>query len=527
MARHLWQVLSGPILETLLYRAFCYESSMGESMRELRTDDQGQIGVYRLTGLLGEGGQGSVYRGEAPDGSSVAVKLLHARFGGDAKARSRFAAELSHAQRVAPFCTARVLDADLEGDQPYIVSEFVDGPSLAEAIATAGPSHGPTLDRIAIATVTALAAIHEAGIVHRDFKPNNVIMGADGPRVIDFGIARALDATGTLSSAIIGTPAYMAPEQIAGGAIGPAADIFAWACTVAYAASGAAPFGRDSIPTVMHRILNEEPDLRGLTGPLRDLVSACLAKDAADRPTAREVLLGLLGGNASAGAARTLLDEGAQAASPSPASPDAQSRDQHGPPHEMPPADAPTRPVGPREQKPLRITRRKVTRSMALTALLLGLLTALPWGRIVQTGLLLSNTVHDDPVAGVRTIWGILTAVMAVTALCIAINDELARRISAVWAAVPGALAVASITTFMIRKADLVWMSTHTDATTHAQMREMGFDITSSLSVAVYIALAMAIAVTALALVSRRFPESTPAQPSRRNKPRRLLKPSQ
>ncbi|WP_433234861.1 serine/threonine-protein kinase [Actinomadura nitritigenes] len=479
-------------------------------MRELRAGDPGQIGVYRLTGLLGEGGQGSVYRGEAPDGSPVAVKLLHARFGEDAKARSRFAAELSHAQRVAPFCTARVLDADLEGDQPYIVSEFVGGPSLAEAIATAGPSQGSALDRIAIATVTALAAIHEAGIVHRDFKPNNVIMGADGPRVIDFGIARALDATGTLSSAIIGTPAYMAPEQIAGGVIGPAADIFAWACTVAYAASGATPFGRDSIPTVMHRILNEEPDLRGMTSPLRDLVSACLAKDAADRPTAREVLLDLLGGNESASIAQTLLDEGARATSPPLASPDPRPRDQHDRPLEVPHADASMRPVGPLEQKPLWITRRKVTRSMALAAVLLGLLTALPWGRIVQTGLLLSNTVHDDPVAGVRTIWGILTAVMAVTALCIAISDEFGRRVSAVWAAVPGLLALALITTFMIRKADLVWLSTHTSATTHAQMRQMGFDITSSLSPPVYISLAMAVVVTALALLSRRFSESTP-----------------
>ncbi|GAB3881569.1 hypothetical protein GCM10027612_10850 [Microbispora bryophytorum subsp. camponoti] len=157
-----------------------------------------------------------VYRGVGVNAELVAVKLLHARFSGDAKARARFAAELAHAGKVAAFCTARVLDADVEGDRPYIVSEFVDGPALSQVIAVGQAPQGPALERLAIATVTALAAIHEAGIVHRDFKPSNVIMGADGPRVIDFGIARALDATGTLSSAIVGTPAFMAPEQIEG-----------------------------------------------------------------------------------------------------------------------------------------------------------------------------------------------------------------------------------------------------------------------------------------------------------------------
>ncbi|MGH3379097.1 MAG: serine/threonine-protein kinase [Actinoallomurus sp.] len=250
----------------------------------LRTGDPQCVGAYRIARLLGEGGQGAVYRGEGADGEVVAVKLLHARFSGDAKARARFAAELAHAGRVAPFCTARVLDADLEGDRPYIVSEYVDGPSLSELIATGHSPQGPALERLAIATVTALAAIHEAGIVHRDFKPSNVIMGTDGARVIDFGIARALESTGTLSSAIVGTPAYMAPEQIGGGRVGPAADIFAWGCTIVYAANGTTPFGQDSIPAVMHRILHEQPDLDGISGPLRDIAAACLTKDAAGRP---------------------------------------------------------------------------------------------------------------------------------------------------------------------------------------------------------------------------------------------------
>ncbi|MBB2743903.1 UNVERIFIED_ORG: EmrB/QacA subfamily drug resistance transporter [Microbispora rosea subsp. rosea] len=284
-------------------------------LRALRADDPRQVGLYRLLGLLGEGGQGTVYQGLAPGGEPVAVKLLHARFAGDDRARARFAAELDHARRVAAFCTARVLDADVAGDRPYIVSEFVAGPSLGEVIASGGPVTGGALERLAIATVTALAAIHEAGVVHRDFKPGNVIMGADGPRVIDFGIARALDATGTMSSAVVGTPAYMAPEQIAGQAVGPAADVFAWACTIAHAATGATPFGQDSIPAVMHRILHADPDLGpltgALTGPLREILTACLAKDPARRPAARQILLSLLGAGHSAD---TLLAEGARAA---------------------------------------------------------------------------------------------------------------------------------------------------------------------------------------------------------------------
>ncbi|MFF4123526.1 bifunctional serine/threonine protein kinase/MFS transporter [Microbispora rosea] len=291
-------------------------------LRALRTDDPRQVGLYRLVGLLGEGGQGTVYQGLAPAGEPVAVKLLHARFAGDDRARARFAAELDHARRVAAFCTARVLDADVAGDRPYIVSEFVSGPSLGEVIASGGPVTGGALERLAIATVTALAAIHEAGVVHRDFKPGNVIMGTDGPRVIDFGIARALDATGTVSSAVVGTPAYMAPEQIAGHAVGPAADVFAWACTIAYAANGATPFGQDSIPAVMNRILHADPDLGpldgGLAGPMREIITACLAKDPARRPTARDILLRLLGAGHPAD---TLLAEGARAAGPPAADP--------------------------------------------------------------------------------------------------------------------------------------------------------------------------------------------------------------
>ncbi|MFF5260983.1 ABC transporter substrate-binding protein [Actinomadura viridis] len=275
----------------------------------LRPGDPERLGPYRLLGLLGEGGQGSVYLGEESPphesageaagggeavGRKVAVKLLHARLSGDARARARFAAELEVARRVAAFCTAPILDADVEGDRPYIVSEYIDGPPLSEVLAAEGPRSGADLDRLAIGTITALAAIHEAGVVHRDFKPANVLLAPDGPRVIDFGIARALDATGTMSSTAVGTPAYMAPEQITGGPIGPQADIFAWGSTMAFAASGRPAFGRDSIPAVMHRILNLPPDLGTLNEPLRGLVQACLNKQASLRPSSQQVLIHLL-----------------------------------------------------------------------------------------------------------------------------------------------------------------------------------------------------------------------------------------
>ncbi|MEU5882320.1 ABC transporter substrate-binding protein [Spirillospora sp. NPDC047279] len=289
----------------------------------LRPGDPDRLSGYRLSGLLGEGGQGSVFLGEDDDGVRVAVKLLHARFSGHPKARQRFAAELEVARRVAVFCTARILDADVEGDRPYIVSEFIDGPPLADVLTSDGPRTGADLDRIAIGTITALAAIHQAGVVHRDFKPANVLVPPDGPRVIDFGIARALDATGTLSSTAVGTPAYMAPEQISGARVGPEADVFAWGTTMVFAATGRPAFGQDSIPAVMHRILNLPPDLGALADPLRDVVLQCLSKDPAVRPSSQQVLVQLLtlagslpqaGGSGPQDQPATMLTQGAAAA---------------------------------------------------------------------------------------------------------------------------------------------------------------------------------------------------------------------
>ncbi|URM97960.1 peptidylprolyl isomerase [Actinomadura madurae] len=278
--------------------------------RPLRATDPRELGGYRLTARIGEGAQGVVFLGESDAGERVAVKILHADVGRDERARTLFERELAAARRVAPFCTARVLAAEADGDIPYIVSEYIDGPSLRDRIAAGGPAPPDELVRLAVGTATALAAIHEAGVVHRDLKPANVLLGPDGPKVIDFGIARPLEATSATLTGAVGTPAYMAPEQVAGATGGAPLDMFAWGCTMAFAANGVPPFGGASVPVIMQQVLYGEPDLGALTGDLRALVASCLAKDPAGRPTAVQVLQRLLG----LGSDANLLAEGTSAA---------------------------------------------------------------------------------------------------------------------------------------------------------------------------------------------------------------------
>ncbi|MGN9784666.1 WD40 repeat domain-containing serine/threonine protein kinase [Nonomuraea sp. ZG12] len=265
-------------------------------LRQLQHGELREVAGYRLLRGLGDGGQGSVYLGEDHGGRQVAIKILHARLLGDRRATRRFLQECELAEKVAAFCTARVIGSGLVAGRPYIVSEYVPGPSLQESVVREGARTGGALERLAVGTAAALNAIHRAGIVHRDFKPANILLGPDGPRVIDFGIAKAMEA-GTTASSVVGTPGYMSPEQIAGEPASAASDMFSWASTVAYAATGRALFAGESIPAVMHRILTEEPDLPDVAEPLRSLLAGCLDKRPAARPTASDVLHALMEGD--------------------------------------------------------------------------------------------------------------------------------------------------------------------------------------------------------------------------------------
>ncbi|WP_336204221.1 serine/threonine-protein kinase [Nonomuraea sp. LPB2021202275-12-8] len=277
--------------------------------RPLLRDDPAQVASYRVVGRLGEGGQGVVYLGESPGGERVAIKVLTRAL--EADARAGFTKEIELARRVKAFCTASVLaTGELDG-VPYVISEFVDGPSLARVLAERGPLRQAELRRLAIGSLTALAAIHQAGVVHRDFKPGNVLLGREGPRVIDFGISRALD-TAEPQDDLTGTPPYMAPEQFAGGG-GPPADLFSWAATVVCAATGAPPFGSGDLPALLNRVLTAEPELGDLRGDLREVVAGCLAKDPAARPAASAALLTLLGHPVQP---QRLLAEGSRSAAP-------------------------------------------------------------------------------------------------------------------------------------------------------------------------------------------------------------------
>jgi predicted Ser/Thr protein kinase len=285
----------------------------------LLPEDPARLGPYTLIGRLGRGGYGVVYLAETATAERVAVKLLQTHLAEEGGEHSRFAREAAAAKRVARFCTAQVLDADIAGDRPYIVSEYIAGPSLQGLVTGQGPLEGGPLDRLAIGMATALVAIHQAGVVHRDLKPPNVLVGPDGPRVIDFGIARMVDRAPTVTGHALGTPAYMAPEQVSGEEITSAADVFAWGATVVFAANGTPPFGRDSLAVLAHRIMNEPPELGVLSGRLRALVAECLDKDPDRRPSASVLLMRLLGHETVPGTehARTaILAEGVTAAIP-------------------------------------------------------------------------------------------------------------------------------------------------------------------------------------------------------------------
>jgi serine/threonine protein kinase len=264
-------------------------------MEALRPGDPATVGSYRLLGRLGAGGMGQVFLAETPGGRKVAVKLIHPSQARNPKFRERFAREVEAARRVGGFHTAQLVDADPQADPPWMVTAYIDGPSLEDAVNSGGPLPPDRVRALGAGLAEGLAAIHACGLVHRDLKPGNVILAGDGPRIIDFGIARTAGQPGlTATGALVGTLAFMSPEQIGGTPAGPASDVFSLGCVLAFAATGRAPFGGDLAAAIIHHILTQPPDLAGLADEqLRQLIVGCLAKSPEDRPTLPAILTSL------------------------------------------------------------------------------------------------------------------------------------------------------------------------------------------------------------------------------------------
>ncbi|WP_306318190.1 MULTISPECIES: serine/threonine-protein kinase [unclassified Streptomyces] len=264
---------------------------LGAGFRALGADDPASVAGYRLAARLGAGGMGSVYLSYTPGGRPVAIKVIRPEFAGDPEFRRRFRQEVGAAQRVQGLYTASVVDFDTEGPRPWLATTYVAGPSLADAVSGQGPLPAGTVPLLVAGVAEALTAIHGADVLHRDLKPSNVLLASDGPRVIDFGIARAADATAlTGTGSVIGTPAFMSPEQATGGALTPASDVFALGQIAVYAATGRPAYGDGPSHALLYRIVHEEPDLSDVPAALRPLAELCLAKAPEERGTPADVI---------------------------------------------------------------------------------------------------------------------------------------------------------------------------------------------------------------------------------------------
>jgi eukaryotic-like serine/threonine-protein kinase len=260
-------------------------------MQPLTSDDPASIGGYRLEARLGSGGMGRVYLAFTPAGRPVALKVVRSDLGDDRDFRIRFGQEIQAARRVRGLYTAELIDADPAASPPWLVTAYVPGPSVEEVIDRDGPMPEATVFRLIAGVAEALQAIHAAGVIHRDLKPSNVLLAQDGPRVIDFGIARALAATPmTRTGATMGSPDYLSPEQILNRPVTPATDVFALGTLAAFAAVGRLPFGRGHITEVAHRVVQESPDLAGCPAGLVTLIEACLQKEPQARPAPAQII---------------------------------------------------------------------------------------------------------------------------------------------------------------------------------------------------------------------------------------------
>src|ERR1019366_8536306 len=267
-----------------------------------------RLGPYLLLDRIGEGGMGVVYLARDPEQRSVAIKILRPAVAGDPNARRRLAREVETMRRVRSPFVAEVLDTDVTCETPYIVTRYVPGRTLDEVVTQEGPLSGARLIRVAAGLADALAAIHAAGVVHRDLKPGNVMLMNGDPVVIDFGIAQALDSTRlTMTGMFMGTPGYLSPEVIEGQQSSRASDVHAWGATVAFAATGRPPFGSGSYETIFYRIVNGSPDLTGVAGPMLPLLRAALGREPSRRPSAEQL-----------GAAAAALDPSTLMSSPAP-----------------------------------------------------------------------------------------------------------------------------------------------------------------------------------------------------------------
>ncbi|MEV5596287.1 protein kinase [Streptomyces sp. NPDC052496] len=267
---------------------------MDMAMMRLRREDPRVVGSYRLHRRLGAGGMGVVYLGSDKRGQRVALKVIRPDLAEDQEFRSRFAREVSAARRIRGGCTARLVAADLDADRPWFATQYVPGPSLHDKVNDEGPLYPAQVASIGAALSEGLLAVHDAGVVHRDLKPSNILLSPKGPRIIDFGIAWATGAsTLTHVGTAVGSPGFLAPEQVRGAAVTPATDIFALGATLAYACTADSPFGQGSSEVMLYRVVHEEAHLGGVPDALAPLLAACLAKDPADRPSTLSLSLRL------------------------------------------------------------------------------------------------------------------------------------------------------------------------------------------------------------------------------------------
>ncbi|KRV50880.1 hypothetical protein AQ490_13080 [Wenjunlia vitaminophila] len=320
-------------------------------MERLGPDDPGRIGDYRLLRRLGVGGMGRVYLGRTAGGRTVAVKVVRSELADDTEFRARFRQEVAAARRVGGAWTAQVLDADTEGPRPWVATGYVAGPALHQAVAEFGPLPAESVRALVAGLAETLAAVHGMDLVHRDVKPSNVILAVDGPRLIDFGIARALDATASLtrSGIVVGSPGYMSPEQVLGNPVGAETDVFSLGAVLAFAALGRGPFPGSNTAAMLYKVAHEEPELGDLDGALRTVARECLRKEPERRPKPAEVVRALTGQESAAALFPTgwlpqavvtslgrkaveLLDLDDEGAAPVPAAPPGGVTGQFGPP---------------------------------------------------------------------------------------------------------------------------------------------------------------------------------------------------